>query len=148
MVEDDATESGSKTTDTVPGFSKPSNYAVSPWELSLKLHELIESRLETRIKELELALLHSQNNRVGIQQRSIVSERRYSYSETESSSTNHHSPSCICCEEQENMPQIWDEQRLMNDEDSMSEDDESELLLIKQIIERRKSGSSFNFKID
>lgn len=178
MVED-ATESESRTTDTTTDCSKPANYSVSPWELSLRLHELIESRLETHIKELENGLLLSQNG-VG---------RRYSYSETESSSA-HHSPTCICdecdkrgdipswnngesgsnCVDQggrstnriqngsyysiKDMPQTWDNKQglmsLESNEDSMSEDegsDESEMLLIKQIIERRKSGSGFNFKI-
>lgn len=36
------------------------NYAVSPRELSLRLHEVIESRLESRIEELEAALQNSQ----------------------------------------------------------------------------------------
>ncbi|XP_010547751.1 PREDICTED: uncharacterized protein LOC104819401 [Tarenaya hassleriana] len=36
------------------------NYAVSPRELSLRLHEVINSRLEERIKELEVALRESQ----------------------------------------------------------------------------------------
>lgn len=39
----------------------PPNYAVSPRELSIKLHEVIESRLEERIRELETALQNSQN---------------------------------------------------------------------------------------
>ncbi|XP_028753737.1 uncharacterized protein LOC114713295 [Neltuma alba] len=38
----------------------PGNYAVSPHELSLRLHEVIESRLEERVKELEIALQNSQ----------------------------------------------------------------------------------------
>lgn len=194
MVKDDASESGSRTTGTTSDCSKPANYVVSPRELSLRLHELIQSRLETRIKELEIALSHREN-RVGVQhQHSIVSARRFSYSGTESSST-HHSPTCICDEhdKREDEPStgnsfcndgesgtnrtqngdydsishhgvitgedrspnlVQDMQRLtslMSNEDSMSEDegsDESELLLIKQIVERRRSGSSFNFKID
>ncbi|KAK1317172.1 hypothetical protein QJS10_CPA05g01708 [Acorus calamus] len=36
------------------------NYAVSPRELSLRLHELLQSRLEERIEELETALQNSQ----------------------------------------------------------------------------------------
>lgn len=36
------------------------NYAVSAQELSLRLHEVIKSRLEERIEELELALQNSQ----------------------------------------------------------------------------------------
>lgn len=168
MVEE-ASESGSSTTGTTTDGSKPANYAVSPWELSLRLHELIESRLETRIKELEFALSHREN-RVGDY------GRRFSFSETESSST-HHSPTCIC---EEDLPSNYGESgsniidkgthsssKIQNgdydfishhggedrspNEDSMSEDegsDESEMLLIKQIIERRRSGPSFNFKFD
>ncbi|XP_068308484.1 uncharacterized protein [Pyrus communis] len=36
------------------------NYAVSPRELSLRLHEVIQSRLEERVQELEVALQNSQ----------------------------------------------------------------------------------------
>ncbi|KAH6807253.1 hypothetical protein C2S51_028361 [Perilla frutescens var. frutescens] len=174
MVEHES-ESGRSTTGTRTDGSKPANYAVSPWELSLRLHELIESRLETRIKELEIALSHSDN-------RVEDYGRRFSCSETESSST-HHSPTCICDEHDkgedepsndgESGSHVIDQgtrssSRIQNgdyydsishhggedrspNEDSMSEDegsDESEMLLIKQIIERRRSGSSFNFKMD
>ncbi|XP_027331526.1 uncharacterized protein LOC113846945 [Abrus precatorius] len=38
----------------------PVNYAVSPRELSLRLHEFIQSRLEERVQELEIALENSQ----------------------------------------------------------------------------------------
>ncbi|CAK9312229.1 unnamed protein product [Citrullus colocynthis] len=41
------------------------NYTVSPRELSLRLHDVIQSRLEARIKELETAL---QNNHKKLQQ--------------------------------------------------------------------------------
>ncbi|CAA7393436.1 unnamed protein product [Spirodela intermedia] len=36
------------------------NYSVSPRELSLRLHGIIQSQLEERIKELEMALYHSE----------------------------------------------------------------------------------------
>ncbi|KAK6123119.1 hypothetical protein DH2020_043115 [Rehmannia glutinosa] len=36
------------------------HYPISPRELSLRLHEVIQSRLEERVKELETALEHSQ----------------------------------------------------------------------------------------
>ncbi|KAK6153469.1 hypothetical protein DH2020_013108 [Rehmannia glutinosa] len=36
------------------------NYSVSPRELSLRLHEVIQSRLEERVNELEMALQNSQ----------------------------------------------------------------------------------------
>ncbi|CAN8264850.1 unnamed protein product [Cochlearia groenlandica] len=39
---------------------EPGNYAVSPRELSLRLHKVINSRLEKRITELETALQESQ----------------------------------------------------------------------------------------
>lgn len=165
----DASESGNKATDTT-NCSKPANYVVCPRELSWRLHELIESRLEARIKELEFELGNRQD---------MISARRFSYSETESSST-HQSPTCICSghdklqeastykdnngillkvidKEQEtvqDMQQFRDKQRgtsFMYNEDSTSEDegsDESDMLLIKQIVERRKSGSSFNLRID
>ncbi|KAL3511047.1 hypothetical protein ACH5RR_030448 [Cinchona calisaya] len=46
---------------TTNGRTPPANYAVSPRELSIRLHEVIESRLEARIKELETALQNNQN---------------------------------------------------------------------------------------
>ncbi|KAL2340693.1 hypothetical protein Fmac_008633 [Flemingia macrophylla] len=38
----------------------PANYAVLPHELSLRLHEVIQSQLEERVKELEIALENSE----------------------------------------------------------------------------------------
>jgi len=38
----------------------PANYAVLPHELSLRLHEVIQSRLEQRVQELEIALEDSE----------------------------------------------------------------------------------------
>lgn len=51
--DDDAGGSSTNPIDTA-------NYAVSPKELSLRLHEVIQSRLEVRIVELEAALENSQ----------------------------------------------------------------------------------------
>lgn len=51
---------------------RPSDYAVSPRELSLRLHEVIQARLEDRVRELESALQHSQR-KVQI----MESEKRY-----------------------------------------------------------------------
>ncbi|XP_011075667.1 uncharacterized protein LOC105160099 isoform X2 [Sesamum indicum] len=186
-------ESGDETTDTTTHGSPPANYTVSPWELSLRLHELIESRLQMRIKELETALCNSQNRVQILGSQSIVSGRRFSYCTTESSSvqqspTEEHDkqygPSAENQEKETNgillrvrekdqesqdgeyssnagkhsidrlMPQIAYQDTstsFMSDEDCLSEDnetDESEMLLIKQILERRKSGSSCNLKID
>ncbi|EEF47762.1 hypothetical protein RCOM_1469830 [Ricinus communis] len=51
--ESDRDKSGTPTTHS-------GNYAVSPQELSLRLHEVIESQLEERVKQLEMALQNSQ----------------------------------------------------------------------------------------
>ncbi|KAK7330290.1 hypothetical protein VNO77_24480 [Canavalia gladiata] len=50
----------SKLNEDVGDAMIPVNYAVSPHELSLRLHEVIQSRLEERVQELELALENSQ----------------------------------------------------------------------------------------
>lgn len=54
FAKEDANESSSTST------THSANYAVSPTELTLRLHEVIQSRLENRIQELELALENSQ----------------------------------------------------------------------------------------
>ncbi|TXG56629.1 hypothetical protein EZV62_017942 [Acer yangbiense] len=61
------------------------NYAVSPRELSLRLHEVIESRLKARILELETALENSQNKLETLEMESTIHWRDL-YSEAESSS--------------------------------------------------------------
>ncbi|KAF3681473.1 putative epoxide hydrolase 4-like [Capsicum annuum] len=54
-------------------------------ELSSRLHELIESRLEARIKELETALLHSQNRACSLETQHKLSQKNFASSEIESS---------------------------------------------------------------
>jgi hypothetical protein len=57
---------GELRADTVSGTDAnvttplPANYAVSPHELSLRLHEVVKNQLEERVKELEIALEKSQ----------------------------------------------------------------------------------------
>lgn len=51
------------------------NYAVSPRELSLRLHEVIQLRLQERIEELELALQNSQR-KVQLLESSVSKSRR------------------------------------------------------------------------
>ncbi|CAL0325762.1 unnamed protein product [Lupinus luteus] len=53
---DDIFESNEDTSDTT---NLPVNSAVSPRELSLRLHEVMQSRLEARVEELETALQNS-----------------------------------------------------------------------------------------
>ncbi|KAJ0038585.1 hypothetical protein Pint_23498 [Pistacia integerrima] len=63
------------------------NYAVSPRELSLQLHKVIQSRLEARIMELEAALEHNQKRLHSMKSESVKPWReRDSYGELESSS--------------------------------------------------------------
>ncbi|KAJ9163526.1 hypothetical protein P3X46_023184 [Hevea brasiliensis] len=53
QLESDRDASGTSTSHT-------GNYTVSPRELSLRLHEVIQSRLEERVKKLEMALKSSE----------------------------------------------------------------------------------------
>ncbi|XWS37272.1 hypothetical protein CRYUN_Cryun19dG0029100 [Craigia yunnanensis] len=55
LVQSVSNEDRSGTSTTHSG-----NYAISPRELSLRLHEVIQSRLEERVEELETALQNSQ----------------------------------------------------------------------------------------
>lgn len=64
----------------------PPNYAVSPRELSIKLHEVIESRLEERIGELETALQNSQNWLQFLETECVVSQDMASNPESPASS--------------------------------------------------------------
>ncbi|XP_009592708.1 uncharacterized protein LOC107822619 [Nicotiana tabacum] len=65
--------------------SKPANYPISPRELSLRLHEVIESRLEAQIKDLETALYNSQIRACSLEAQHILSQMDYASSESESS---------------------------------------------------------------
>ncbi|KZV22431.1 hypothetical protein F511_24758 [Dorcoceras hygrometricum] len=82
-AQDTTSESGYESTSTTTNISQPPNYAVSPHELSFRLHELIESRLEARIKELEIALSNSERKVQVLGSQGILSGRRLSFSETE-----------------------------------------------------------------
>lgn len=62
------------------------NYAVSPRELSLRLHEVLESRLEERVKELETALQNSVKKNRNAESKHAKSLRQFSNSEAGSSS--------------------------------------------------------------
>ncbi|CAI9096459.1 OLC1v1032615C1 [Oldenlandia corymbosa var. corymbosa] len=54
-------DSDTESDEASDNMTRPPNYAVSPRELSIRLHELIESQLEARIKELETALQNNQH---------------------------------------------------------------------------------------
>ncbi|KAJ8548020.1 hypothetical protein K7X08_021256 [Anisodus acutangulus] len=78
-----SSESDRDTSGTCIAHSKPANYPVSPRELSLRLHEVIESRLEARIKELETALDDSQNRACSLETQHNLSKTDFASSETE-----------------------------------------------------------------
>ncbi|CAA0825551.1 Unknown protein [Striga hermonthica] len=156
--------------DTVQGeLASTANYAVSPWELRLRLHELIESRLKKHINKLETALVDTQRLSDRIESR----ENKFHYhSETESSSCarDEHdegenefsgknlSANYVDAYEESNADLLAFTERdeehdnmqrstcFMSDED-LECSDELEMLLIEQIVERRKSGySGLNFE--
>ncbi|XP_059317195.1 uncharacterized protein LOC132067839 [Lycium ferocissimum] len=87
-----SSESDRDTSETWIVHAKPANYPVSPRELSLRLHEVIESRLEARIKELETALHRSQNRACSLEIQNLFQED-FASSETEFSA-NLQSPYC------------------------------------------------------
>ncbi|KAI4329692.1 hypothetical protein MLD38_028047 [Melastoma candidum] len=71
----DLEKDGSSGSSTAPS----ANYAVSPRALTLRLHELIESQLEERIEELELALENSQRKlRLMESAQKLCTNRRFS----------------------------------------------------------------------
>lgn len=82
----DRTDSDRNTRGTSTNRTENVNYAVSPQELSLRLHEVLESRLEERIIELETALENSQKRLHSVESKQINSWRNYSNSEAGSSS--------------------------------------------------------------
>ncbi|XP_043705683.1 uncharacterized protein LOC122655551 isoform X2 [Telopea speciosissima] len=87
-VEDDSDQNASGTS-TTPTHT--ANYAVSPRELSLRLHKVVQERLEERIMELETALQQSQQRMHLLESEEANSQRDFSNSEIGSSST-HESP--------------------------------------------------------
>lgn len=60
MINDRAAQPKSNEDERDTSTPHSGNYAVSPRELSLRLHEVIQSRLEDRVLELETALQNSQ----------------------------------------------------------------------------------------
>ncbi|KAL0357358.1 UNVERIFIED_CONTAM: hypothetical protein Scaly_1421500 [Sesamum calycinum] len=71
------------------GNSTPhsAHYSISPRELSLRLHEVIQSRLEQRIKELETALQNSQRKVKYMESEHVRLSREISDNKTGTSST-------------------------------------------------------------
>ncbi|KAK8497912.1 hypothetical protein V6N13_026804 [Hibiscus sabdariffa] len=71
------------------------NYAVSPRELSLHLHEVIRSRLEERVQELETALENSQRKVKLMESEHKNPNNKWKYSTTLESPPINGDPHCI-----------------------------------------------------
>lgn len=87
---------GRDSRESSPDYTRGTNYPVSPRDLSIRLHKVIQRRLEDRIKELESALGHRRKQQAQLQMMvtdGIFSERIISNSETGSS--NQESPMFI-----------------------------------------------------
>ncbi|XP_066333315.1 uncharacterized protein [Miscanthus floridulus] len=79
---------GRDSRESSPDYTCGANYPISPRDLSIRLHKVIQRRLEDRIKELESAIAHRQKQ-VQVQMMvtdQIFSERICSNSESGSSS--------------------------------------------------------------
>lgn len=70
------------------------NYAVSPRELSLRLHEVIQSRLEERVKQLETALENSHRKVQVMESDHKVSRRKFSVTKLRYSSDEESKEEC------------------------------------------------------
>lgn len=81
--------SDTNTPSTAPTYN--ANYAVSPKEVSLRLHQLIQTRLEARIEELERELIQSQRQLHVMEAERVSSQRTFSNSDMGFSS-NQESP--------------------------------------------------------
>ncbi|XP_031490015.1 uncharacterized protein LOC116257424 [Nymphaea colorata] len=81
-----------------------SDYAVSPRELSLRLHQVIQSRLEERIAELETALQHSQKRLDAVEnQESRSLQLQAGFSSSDISPTPFESPTIWTYQAQERL---------------------------------------------
>ncbi|KAA0057994.1 pericentriolar material 1 protein [Cucumis melo var. makuwa] len=62
-------------------FTSSGNYTVSPWELSVRLHEVVQSRLEARVRELETALENSERRLHSIEAKRTDSWKEFTHNE-------------------------------------------------------------------
>lgn len=92
MIDRDKTDSNQDASGSSTHHS--GNYAVSPRELSMRLHEVIESRLEERVKELETALENSQRKVQLMESQRKSSWRKFSNSPLRFSSDEESKEEC------------------------------------------------------
>ncbi|KAL9438438.1 hypothetical protein AB3S75_024165 [Citrus x aurantiifolia] len=92
MINRDKTDSNQDASGSSTHHS--GNYAVSPRELSMRLHEVIVSRLEERVKELETALENSQRKVQLMESQRKSSWRKFSNSPLRFSSDEESKEEC------------------------------------------------------
>ncbi|KAL3637893.1 hypothetical protein CASFOL_018341 [Castilleja foliolosa] len=133
---------------TATATARSNHYPVSPRELSLRLHQVIQSRLEERIRELEMELEETQTKIKPAHKSPVASGDQpvvINLSGEALSSYN----------------EVYDELTKLSDSDEGEEskqdddvnnsqdesDDEMERLLIKQIVEKARQGSPAVLKV-
>ncbi|KAL1160664.1 hypothetical protein V6Z11_A07G080000 [Gossypium hirsutum] len=143
------------------------NYAVSPRELTLRLHEVIRSRLEERVQELETALENSHRKVKLMESEHKNPNNKWTYSTTESPPVNEdlhwtskpqvpklswetpdHAYNEAFEEAKEEGTPLHQSLRVqelldvdVREDECTDNDDEMEKLLIQQIVEKTKKGS-------
>ncbi|XP_042474016.1 uncharacterized protein LOC122056236 [Zingiber officinale] len=85
-VFEDQSTSANDSRSSSPNLIRDANYSVSPCELSLRLHEVIQLRLQERIKELETALHQTQKQLQLLESDHLLTHRAFSSSDMGSSS--------------------------------------------------------------
>ncbi|XP_074565758.1 uncharacterized protein LOC141822220 [Curcuma longa] len=86
MVSEDHSTSANESRSSSANLIHDANYSVSPCELSLRLHEVIQLRLQERIKELETALHQTQKQLRLLESDHLLTHRAFSSSDMGSSS--------------------------------------------------------------
>ncbi|KAG6520771.1 hypothetical protein ZIOFF_017831 [Zingiber officinale] len=85
VFEDQSTSANDSRSSSL-NLIRDANYSVSPCELSLRLHEVIQLRLQERIKELETALHQTQKQLQLLESDHLLTHRAFSSSDMGSSS--------------------------------------------------------------
>ena len=87
---------GRDSRESSPDYTRGANYPVSPRDLSIRLHKVIQHRLEDRIKELESVLAHRQKQaQLQMMVADLIFDERICSNSESGSSSNQESPMFI-----------------------------------------------------
>ena len=86
---------GRDSRESSPDYTRGANYPVSPRDLSIRLHKVIQHRLEDRIKELESVLAHRQQAQLQMMVADRIFDERICSNSESGSSSNQESPMFI-----------------------------------------------------